>query len=114
MNNQQEQIDQVEIEMEAAAINTRSGLTQLEAANKNSDRSFTNPFKKVLDDKKSVDSGQTSSYVSSPAASDGCSWSSPLESLITGFKQISEEMNTLQRKMTVVFTLGNGRCCPPK
>jgi hypothetical protein len=109
VSNQQEQIDQVEIEMEAAVINTKSGLTQLEAANKNSDRTFANPFRKVPNDKKSVDGSQTS-----PAANGGCSWSSPFESLITGFTQISEEMNVLQRKMTVAFTLGNGRCCPPK
>jgi hypothetical protein len=114
VNNQQEQIDQVEIEMEAAAINTKSGLTQLEAANKNNDRTFANPFRKVPNDKKSIDDCQTSSNVPSPAANGGCSWSSPFESLITGFTQISEEMNVLQRKMTLAFTLGNGRCCPPK
>jgi hypothetical protein len=114
VNNQQEQIDQVEIDMEAAAINTKSGLTQLEAANKNSDRTFTNPFRKAQNGKNSADGDQASSGVSASTANEGCSWSSPFESLMAGFSQISEEMNGLQRKMTVVFTLGNSRCCPSK
>jgi len=112
VSSQQELIDQVEVDMEAAAINTKSGLSQLQTANKKSDRVFSNPFR-TSQTNNNDEAGESNNTPVSPH--DGsCHWTTPFESLKTGITQISEEMNVLQRKMTVMLTFSSYTTCCTK
>jgi len=88
--------------MDAAAINAKAGLSQVETANRNHDRGF-NPFRRSP--KNGDEERNPDDTVQPPEA--GCNWTAPFESFKTGMTQIADEVCVMRRKMTLVLSWGS-------
>jgi hypothetical protein len=91
VSTQQDDIDQVEVDMEAAAINAQSGLERVEQANSGQSRMPWNRSTKASSEEEQTEDRQPSDSM--------CNWSGPLEEIRNDFVKMGN-------KVSLAFTLG--------
>jgi len=86
VSSQQDQIDQVELDMDAAVINAQSGLKKMEEANSHHDKPLIkNPFAK----KDSKEEGETISSKNESM----CNWTGPLQEMGNDFLALGKRVS---------------------